>query len=159
MEIVIKTLKWIDFGFKAITDYRRSKTKMPVFSLEWLIFHNLANLHNINFDKTLHFQEVYILLKKFNYYLKKIVNDELENRRLIEANFIGLQINYNIIEIEDSSKYDEHECPFCRNYCYLSYLKCRSCNRKCCITHNIQCQCLPTDFILGYRFKQNVRTS
>jgi hypothetical protein len=48
----------MDFGFKALTDYRKCKTKMPVFSLEWLIFQNLANLHKTDFDKTHHIEEV-----------------------------------------------------------------------------------------------------
>ena len=56
-------MKWLEFGFKAMTDYRKCKTKMPVFSLEWLIFHNLSNLHIIEFDKTHHIKEVRFMFK------------------------------------------------------------------------------------------------
>ena len=41
-----------------MTDYKKCKFKMPVFSLEWLILHNFENLQKINFDKNNYIKEV-----------------------------------------------------------------------------------------------------
>lgn len=90
------------------------------------------------------------------FYLKRIISEENENRRTILLNFISFQINYKIEEMDCSAKYYENECPFCRNYTYLSYLLCNNCLRRGCITHSIQCKCLPTNFTLAYRFMDNV---
>lgn len=60
----------MEYGFKALGDYRKCKYKMPVFSLEWLLFENLSNLHKIEFDKNNHVKEVTIILISSNYTLK-----------------------------------------------------------------------------------------
>ena len=88
--------------------------------------------------------------------MKKIITEEIEKRRQIELNFIANLYNFKIEEIDELAKYDENECPVCRNYCFMSYTFCQNCKKNSCISHLIQCQCLPTDLILRYRFKDNV---
>jgi len=143
------TLNWLEFGFKALSDYRKIKTKVPVFSIEWIILHNYQLLSKLNFDS----KEA---KKEFEKYLIQIINEELNFRKIAEINLNEFQINYKMEDINEKVQYYEHECQLCRSHLFLSYLYCNNCKKKICINHMIQCKCLPTDFTLFLRYKNSL---
>ncbi len=61
-----------------------------------------------------------------------------------------------IEEIDKNDNIESFECDFCTYFGFLSQLLCNNCKRKGCLTHSIQCKCLPTDFIVRYRYLTQV---
>ncbi len=61
-----------------------------------------------------------------------------------------------IEEIEKDDIDENFVCDFCTKFSFLSQLVCNNCRVKGCIIHNIQCKCLPTDFIIRYRYSNFV---
>ncbi len=43
-------MKWLEFGNSAREDYKKTETKMPVFSLEWLLMNNFENFEKTRID-------------------------------------------------------------------------------------------------------------
>lgn len=41
---------WFEHGFKCQGIYRKSREKIPVFPMEWVIIENIRNLETINID-------------------------------------------------------------------------------------------------------------
>ena len=62
------------------------------------------------------------------------------------------KINYIIEEIEKNDNIENFECDMCTHFGFLSQLQCNNCKKKGCITHSIQCRCLPTDYTIRYRY-------
>ena len=44
------TRSWFDFGFKCQEIYRRSREKIPVFPIDWLVIENVLNIANADLD-------------------------------------------------------------------------------------------------------------
>lgn len=44
------TKSWIDQGLKCQAIYRKSREKIPVFPIDWLIVENIRNLEQIEID-------------------------------------------------------------------------------------------------------------
>jgi hypothetical protein len=44
-------VKWLEFGNNAREDYKKTETKMPVFSLEWLLMNNFEKIDKTKIDK------------------------------------------------------------------------------------------------------------
>ena len=45
------THSWIQHGQKCQEIYRKTREKIPVFPLEWILIENIKNLDTIKFDK------------------------------------------------------------------------------------------------------------
>jgi len=45
------TKSWFDFGRKCQDIYRRSRERIPVFPIEWVLTENILNLDKVNLDK------------------------------------------------------------------------------------------------------------
>jgi hypothetical protein len=44
------TSDWINYGQKARAIYGKTKYRIPVFPVEWVVIGNIRNLHKINLD-------------------------------------------------------------------------------------------------------------
>ena len=44
------TKSWFDYGLKCLDIYRRTREKIPVFPIDWLLLENISNLDKINLD-------------------------------------------------------------------------------------------------------------
>ena len=88
--------------------------------------------------------------------MNHITGEEINSRIAIETYFKLNNINYIIEEIEKNDNVEHFECDICTYYGFLSQLLCNNCKKKGCLTHSIQCKCLPTDFIIRYRYSVKV---
>jgi hypothetical protein len=143
----------MDYGLKAQADYKKHNQKMPVFPMEWIIMLNFENLQLTKFDsKSAKPKVLFYYLLKIKGYVNSIVSQEIDNRNVIESFFIINQINFMIEEIEKTDTIETFDCDFCTYSGFLSQLQCNNCKKKGCLLHSIQCKCLPTDFMLRYRY-------
>jgi hypothetical protein len=85
-----------------------------------------------------------------------LVKDEKDKRIELESYLKLNSINYNVEELELNDE-ENFLCDFCTYYNYLSLMICNGCKKKGCLTHAIQCKCLPTDFTLKYRYSTSVK--
>lgn len=68
---------WFKSGFECQDIYRKSREKIPVFPIEWLIIENIRNLKTINVD-----METKVQLRD---HFRKILKDERKAREEIES--------------------------------------------------------------------------
>ena len=71
---------WFDYGLKCQEIYRKSREKIPVFPIDWLLVENISNLGKIDvdLDTRLRMRDVY----------RKIYREEKKAREQLER-FIG----------------------------------------------------------------------
>ena len=81
-----------------------------------------------------------------------MIGQEIETRISLETFFKINKFNYLIEEIEKDDNIEIFECSMCTYFGFLSQLQCNNCNKKVCLSHSIQCKCLPTDFTFRYRY-------
>lgn len=115
---------WVKHAEKAMRIYLKSREKVPVLPLQWIILE--SNL-------------------KLPIYISKIVKNELINRKEIRKEFnqkLADPINFEQQQ-ETSQKDDEtrFECSYCIRLCYCSFLKCTSCQKHYCSNHGFICGC------------------
>ena len=68
---------WLKHGFECQDIYRKSREKIPVFPIEWLIIENIRNIKKANIDL-----ESKILLRD---HWRKILKDERKARETMES--------------------------------------------------------------------------
>ena len=68
---------WLKHGFECQDIYRKSREKIPVFPIEWLIIENIRNVKKANID-----MESKVLLRD---HFKKILKDERKARDIMES--------------------------------------------------------------------------
>jgi len=88
--------------------------------------------------------------------MTSLILNEIENRQRTESFFKINNINYIIEEMDKHDNIESFDFDFCTYYGFLSQLMCNNCKRKGCLTHSIQCKCLPTDFTIRYRYLTQV---
>ena len=71
------TKDWVNYGLKCQDIYRRSREKIPVFPIDWLIIQNIRFLEQVKLD----LESKKVLRNSF----KKIVEEEKVSRNAIEA--------------------------------------------------------------------------
>ena len=71
------TKAWFDYGPKCQELYRRTREKIPVFPIEWLVTENVRNIERVRVDAATRV----ILQTKFNEY----ANFELSQRAFMES--------------------------------------------------------------------------
>lgn len=126
---------WISHAEKAMKIYLKSREKVPVFPLQWIILETDQKIPES---------------------VEKIVNEELKYRerikKIIEAN-LETQVDYKkkleVIDKDDEVKY---ECYYCIYLCYASFLKCTNCHKHYCIYHGLVCGCHPDNIRLYLRY-------
>lgn len=71
---------WFDYGLKCQEIYRKSREKIPVFPIDWLLVENISNLDSIDVDleTRIRMRDVY----------RKIYREEKKAREQLE-HFIG----------------------------------------------------------------------
>jgi hypothetical protein len=67
---------WFDYGLKCQEIYRKSREKIPVFPIDWLLVENLSNLDKINLDL-----ETRVKMRDV---FRKILKDERKAREQLE---------------------------------------------------------------------------
>ncbi len=92
------------------------------------------------------------MLIEIKQYAISLSGEELDRRIQLETFFKLNNINYIIEEINKDDIDESFTCDFCTKFSFLSQLQCNNCRKKGCITHSIQCKCLPTDFTLRVRY-------
>ncbi len=70
------TKSWLDYGLKCQEIYRKSREKIPVFPIDWVLIENILNLDKINLDL-----ETRIKLKET---YNKVLKEEKKSRDIIE---------------------------------------------------------------------------
>jgi hypothetical protein len=88
--------------------------------------------------------------------MNNIISNEIEKRKAIESFFKLNHINSIVEEIDKNDNVESFECDFCTYLGFLSQLQCNNCKKKGCLTHSVQCKCLPTDFTIRYRYLTKV---
>lgn len=114
---------WIPYGIESLEDYSRINFyKKSVFPVEWILFGNYNNKELDNEILLKVRKGLEILLEKFQKRLRKIER----------------QIPFHSL-IKDKAKYSEYPCSDCKEYQFLGFILCKSCNKNFCFTHNCQC--------------------
>lgn len=62
------------------------------------------------------------------------MENELELRKKFWEKISGLKIKVSVERMK-KEHYDKTMCFFCKNYSFLSYLKCDLCKKKTCLKH------------------------
>lgn len=70
------TKSWFDYGFKCQEIYRRTREKIPVFPIDWLLIENISNIDSIKLDL-----EAKIKLKDM---YVRIFREERKQREIVE---------------------------------------------------------------------------
>ena len=145
------TKSWVDHGLKCQEIYRKSREKIPVFPIDWLIVENIQNI-----DKTDLELEARMKLKET---YQKIFRDERKHRdafeKLIKAQSDGLDKQKSVFEmLEDRSKVaeDAYDCHYCTDYTYLSMVDCKFHKFQYCLNHMLMCGCKSDQVQLVYRY-------
>ncbi|CDW79070.1 lysine-specific demethylase 5b [Stylonychia lemnae] len=145
------TKSWFDYGLKCQEIYRRTREKIPVFPMDWLLIENIQNLDKINLDleTRLKLKEIYV----------KVFREEKKQREFVER-FVrsGYGDNdqnkqpYQIMAQRENVPEDQHQCNFCTDFAYLSMIYCTKHKFNYCLFHEIMCGCGPHQIRLIYRF-------
>lgn len=61
-------------------------------------------------------------------------NGKIMNKTIDESALKDYKI-FTILENREKVSEDAHQCHFCTDFCYLSMIKCSSCNTTYCIWH------------------------
>lgn len=86
--------------------------------------------------------------------IQSIIQKEIQLRELIEE-----FLNLNSIQYSYESFINRlpFECSICEELNYMSYVECRSCLRKSCISHLSICKCEEKTVVLYYRFNNDLK--
>jgi histone demethylase JARID1 len=120
---------WFDYGIKCQEIYRRSREKIPVFPLDWLIIENIRNITKLNIDL-----ETKIKLRD---QYQKILKEEKDARDYVEkyARTEGKQIVFTKMANRENVAEDQHQCYYCTDFCYVSLIKCKNHKIHYCLFH------------------------
>lgn len=98
------------------------------FSLDWMIFESFSRVERLKFS-----QEG---LQKLAEHYKNMVKEELK-RRKTSREFVAEEVLFE----GKGMRFFELQCCRCRNYCYLSAIGCRQCEKLSCLSCGSQCAC------------------
>jgi hypothetical protein len=129
---------------QALVDYNKELSKMPVFSMHWLLDKILKDIDYYKFDKKFFKLEII----KYHQLVKE---SESKKRSKVENYLSSTKIKFDISEIEENQSYSKYECDICTNYGYYSIMQCTSCIIKCCLDHNRPCKCTNNVVNILYR--------
>lgn len=93
-------------------------------------------------------------IKAISSAIQDVIEVELSARESIEDSFKSNEISYNQDNFINKLPY---ECSVCPNLNYMSYVECRSCRKKYCISHFYYCKCPMKSVILNYRFSSDLK--
>ena len=150
------TRSWFEFGAKCQEFYRRTREKIPVFPIEWLVTENIRNIEEVKVDSA----TKTILLQKFVDYVtfefrqRSFMEEEMKTRLSVK-NPDELEPDYSIFKLmpnRDAVSEDAHQCHYCTDFAYFSLIHCSRCNLDYCIWHNVMCGCNIPAVQLIYRF-------
>ncbi|KAI8816843.1 PLU-1-like protein-domain-containing protein [Fimicolochytrium jonesii] len=130
---------WLPYGLDCVDRYHNYK-KQPVFSHDELVI--ATSMRDIDV-------KVALWLKPA---LEKIRDRELKERAAARARHPGIK---EVVENVQINREEEDQCAFCHQYCYVSALRCESCNngKLVCFAHEAElCQCEAPHLALVLRF-------
>ena len=138
---------WFDYGFTCQEIYRRTREKIPVFPIDWIITENILNIGKANLEL-----ETKIKLKEAYF---RILKDERKSREQLEKTLkvvTGTGQGSQMMKDRDLVAEDAHQCHYCTDFAYMSMISCKVHKINYCITHQILCQCPPANITLIYRY-------
>jgi hypothetical protein len=107
---------WFSYGFKCQEIYRRTREKIPVLPIDWLIIENILNIDRA---KLQHETKV-----KLHDSFMRIVHEERFNREQIEKKLrVASNGNGEVFEMlanRDHVGEDTYQCKYCTDFAYLS---------------------------------------
>lgn len=122
---------WVDHGFKCQEIYRKSREKIPVFPMEWVLMENIRNIDTINIDGQTklkmrdQFRKVWKEEKKAREYIEKIAKGHNE----------FANITFRLMEKRDEVPEDAHQCFYCTDFAYMSMINCKYHKINYCLYH------------------------
>ena len=128
----VASASWLEAGERSYSIFRKTKEKIPVFSLEWLVVENIRHFEYIKLDKE-------TWKKIWKIFVKQINNE----KRFRQEN--------EIVQIKRGVS-GENPCQYCTDLCYLSYIHCPRHEEQYCISHGIQCECSKEEVTLVYKY-------
>eukprot|EP00344_Euplotes_crassus_P012057 CAMPEP_0196998582 /NCGR_PEP_ID=MMETSP1380-20130617/3931_1 /TAXON_ID=5936 /ORGANISM="Euplotes crassus, Strain CT5" /LENGTH=633 /DNA_ID=CAMNT_0042415199 /DNA_START=28 /DNA_END=1929 /DNA_ORIENTATION=- len=157
VNIVMKS--WLDYGLKSLNVYLKTREKVPVFSIDWIVVENIRSIAygdehdgpHVKFDDVMTLQvkgkplRYNAKLDLWNFYVDNILAKELCERAMIRSHFNDKKSLFKTtikkFPKEQVESKDNIECFYCIHLCYLSYVKCMRCKKIYCISHELQCGC------------------
>jgi hypothetical protein len=124
------TKSWFDYGFKSQEIYRRTREKIPVFPIDWLIIENIINVKHANMHHD--------AKSKLRLAWQKVYRDERRSREAIETLLLkdsGGALGVEMMKDRDQVAEDAHPCFYCIDFAYLSMIHCRHHKINYCINH------------------------
>lgn len=95
---------WFEFGFKCQEIYRKSREKIPVFPMEWVIVENIRNIDTIKVDA-----QTKLRLRD---HFRKLCRDEKKAREFIEkaskSQADYAKVTFKLMERRDEIPEDAH---------------------------------------------------
>ena len=109
--------------------------------IDWLVIENVLNIKQANLE-----HETKLTLKSA---FARILKEERKARDILERT-LGRQ--GEMMAERDSVAEDAHQCHYCTDWAYLSYVQCRHHKINYCIVHQLLCHCPPQNVRLVYRY-------
>lgn len=122
---------WFDFGFKCQEIYRKSREKIPVFPMEWLLVENIRNLDEIKVDGQSklkmrdHYRKVHREEKKAREYMEKAQKSIPEYSK----------VTFKQMENREDIPEDANQCFYCTDFAYMSMIHCKHHKINYCLYH------------------------
>jgi hypothetical protein len=142
---------WFDFGFKCQEIYRRTREKIPVLPIDWLIIENILNLGKavLDHETILKLREAFAKVLKEERHARDQVERVLKMSQ--ERQKLGLPVS-ELMPDRDAVPEDQYQCYFCTDFAYTSVIQCKQHKYHYCISHNLLCECPPANIKLIYRY-------
>jgi len=139
----------MDFGFKCQDIYRKSREKIPVFPMDWLIIENIRDLGKYPVD-----QGTLVALKKG--YLR-LMKDEKKYRRqaeqlMHESENQKRKLTIRMMPNREHIQEDAYQCYYCTDFCYISIVRCLHHKIQYCLYHDFMCGCKYDNIVIDYRY-------
>jgi hypothetical protein len=84
------TGSWFDYGFKCQEIYRKTREKIPVFPIDWLVIENIKNIETLDLhsDTKVNLREAYSKIMRYEKRnrenLEKILGKREDDQRVFE---------------------------------------------------------------------------
>ena len=122
---------WFDFGFKCQEIYRKSREKIPVFPMEWILLENVKNLDTIKVDDPTKL--------KLRDHFRRVVKDEKKAREYVEKATKNvpeyMNITFKMMEKREEVPEDNHQCFYCTDFAFMSMFHCKHHKINYCLYH------------------------
>jgi hypothetical protein len=112
--------------------YRKSREKIPVFPVDWLIIENIRAVETSVLD----IEAKKMLRTTF----RKLLKEERKHRKVIEAianekSVLKKGLVLKLMEDRANVAEDAYQCQYCTDFAYISVIKCKNHKYHYCLYH------------------------